>query len=268
MGNAAMGHIRWRTAPVLAVAALLSACAATTPRVSIPPPERKTPSGQEEKLVRARATISTLQQEKARLEKMLRKTRKQNQELQLQLLDNTALVHQLKAQREQAIEEVVQTKARLRSRQSKAETVANLAEVKLILQGAAARGTHPESMQALAQARELVHMAEQALNEDNLEGASYLMAEARQLLSAPAGSGAAATGRRRQGEILFATPFAMEVRRKGNVRLEPGLQSKVLFQLDSGDRVQVLGRRGTWLHIRTGDRRTGWMHYNLLATPH
>jgi hypothetical protein len=262
-----MGHIRWRTAPVLAVAALLSGCAATTPRGSIPPPERETPPSLEEELARARATISTLQQEKAQLKKMLRKTRKQNQEMQLQLLDNTALVHQLKAQREQAIEEVVRTKARLRSRQSRAEAVANLAEVKLILQGTAARGTHPESMRALAEARELIGMAEQALNEDNLEGASYLMAEARQLLSAPPGTDAAAPGRR-QGEILFATPFDMEAQRKGNVRQKPGLQSEVLFQLNSGDRVRVLGRRGTWLNIRTGDRRTGWMHHNLLAIPH
>lgn len=262
-----MDNIRSGTALVLVSAALLGACASTTPPgASVPPPGVRPPPGHQEELASARETITALQQEKARLEKMLKKVRRQNRDLKLELLDRTALARQLEAQREQAIEEVVQTKARLRSRQSKAEAVANLAEVKLTLQGAAENGTTPESMQALAQARELIDMAEQALDEDNLEGASYLMAQARELLSASPGNGSAATGRRK-GEILFSIPFDMEVRRKGNVRLEPGLQSEVLFQLGSGDRVLVLGRRGTWLHVRTGDNRTGWMHFNLLENP-
>lgn len=266
-----MKNNRWSTAPLLlpAVAALLfSGCASSTkpPGQGVPPPCQAAVPDADAELADARKRIHSLQQEKARLEANLKKSRKRNRELQMELLDRTAQVHQLEAQKEQAIGEVVQTKARLRSRQSKAETVANLAEVRLALQQVLEKGAGAEAMLDLEQARELIDMAEQALNEENLEGASYLMAQARELITGSRGQGAATKGRR-LGEVLFQVPFDMEVRRKGNVRLEPGMQSEVLFQLDTGDKVFVLGRRGNWLHIRTADNRTGWMHFDLLESP-
>ena len=124
--------------PVLAATAiLLTACASTTPDGGVPlPPIEPIPDIGEE-LASARKEIATLEQERSRLEKSLKKSRERNRELKLELLDRTALVHQLEAEKERAIEAVVQAKARLRSRQSKAETVANLAEMKLALQQAA-----------------------------------------------------------------------------------------------------------------------------------
>ncbi len=253
--------------PVLAATAiLLTACASTTPDGGVPlPPIEPIPDIGEE-LASARKEIGILEQERSRLEKSLKKSRERNRELKLELLDRTALVHQLEAEKERAIEAVVQAKARLRSRQSKAETVANLAEMKLALQQAAEESSGSNSEQTLSQARDLLDMAEQTLNEENLEGASYLMSQARELIGSARNQGTSTTGHR-QGEILFPVAFGLTVRRKGNVRLKPGLQSEVLFQLNAGDDVLVLGRRGHWLHVRTADNRTGWMHFNLLDDP-
>ena len=268
--NPALENSRTGTAslPVLAAtAALLTACASTTPPDgSTPPPPLEPIPHIREELDSARKEIRNLEQEKARLEESLERSREHNLQLKLELLDKRALVRQLEAQKEQAIEEVVQTKARLRSRQSKAETVANLAEVKLALQQATEERPGSADRQALDQAQDLVEMAEQALNEENLEGASYLMTQARELISSSREPGTA-TSSHRNGEIPYPVAFDLRVQRKGNVRLEPGLQSEVLFQLDAGDKVLVLGRRGHWLHVRTLDNRTGWMHFNLLDDP-
>jgi len=227
--NPALENSRTGTAslPALAaIAALLNACASTTPpdgSIS-PPPLEPIPNIREE-LASARKEIENLEQEKARLEESLKRSRERNLELKLELLDKRALVRQLEAQKEQAIEEVVQTKARLRSRQSRAETVANLAEAKLALQRAAEERSGSADRQALSQARELVGMAEQALDEENLEGASYLMAQARELISSSQEPGAT-NHNHRNGEIPYPVAFDLRVQRKGNVRLEPGLQSE------------------------------------------
>ncbi len=253
--------------PVLAATAmLLTACASTTPDGGVPLPPIEPVQDTSEKLASARKEIADLVQERNRLKKNLKKSRERNRELKLELLDKAALVHQLEAEKERAIEAVVQAKARLRSRQSKAEAVANLAEMKLALQQAAKEGSGPDGGLILSQARELLDMAEQALNEENLEGASYLMSQARELIGSARNRGTSVTGHR-EGEILFPVAFGLTVRQKGNVRLEPSLESEVLFQLDAGDDVLVLGRRGSWLHVRTPDNRTGWMHFNLLDDP-
>lgn len=54
---------------------------------------------------------------------------------------------------------------------------------------------------------------------------------------------------------------------KGRVREGPSFSSKILFGVDQGDMMFVLGVRGDWNQVMDGQGRSGWAHYSLFA-PH
>ncbi len=55
-----------------------------------------------------------------------------------------------------------------------------------------------------------------------------------------------------------------------NMRVEPDINSKLLFQVPAGETMGILGKSsdGKWLHIRFGNGDTGWMSAELLAGRH
>lgn len=71
----------------------------------------------------------------------------------------------------------------------------------------------------------------------------------------------------------FKSPPAEPVRkirvrvRRGRVRAGPSLSSEILFHVDKGARMSVLGVRGDWNHVMDDKGRSGWAHYSLFS-PH
>ena len=54
--------------------------------------------------------------------------------------------------------------------------------------------------------------------------------------------------------------------RAGQLRDKPGFLSKVVSELEYGERVDLKGEQGDWREITTlGDGRTGWMHFSALT---
>jgi SH3-like domain-containing protein len=72
----------------------------------------------------------------------------------------------------------------------------------------------------------------------------------------------------RHPEIVDAPWFgrAAEVRRdRVNARLGPGTGYAIVVQLDSGDRVRVIGRRDDWIMVVLDDGRTAWIYEALVS---
>jgi uncharacterized protein YgiM (DUF1202 family) len=54
-----------------------------------------------------------------------------------------------------------------------------------------------------------------------------------------------------------------------NMRSAPGTGSQVLWELDRGYPLQVIGQRGNWLQVRDFERDTGWVLRRLTGkVPH
>ncbi len=186
--------------------------------------------------------------------------RKQLLELRLQLAEKDSKNHQLQQSLEQAIQEVVRTKARVRNHYSKAGTVTDLAELKVELESAEEHDLEPMYQERLLRARHYLDMADQALATGNYEGARYLANRARlalgQLKSLRSGDGS--------HHSAFPVPVVMETRIMGNVRRSPGLEAEILSTLPAGTRVSVTDRQGLWVKIRGLDGKPGWVHFSLL----
>ncbi|MBW2592125.1 MAG: SH3 domain-containing protein [Deltaproteobacteria bacterium] len=52
-----------------------------------------------------------------------------------------------------------------------------------------------------------------------------------------------------------------------NIRIKPSVKSAILTKLAKGDRVEIVGRQGSWLAVKLPDSRLGWAHRNLFSTP-
>jgi hypothetical protein len=163
---------------------------------------------------------------------------------------------------EQAIQEVVRVKAKLRSRNSKAETVANLAEVKLALQGLQTQDAQYSDVEGLERARQYVAMSEAALDEQNYDGAFYLIGQAKALFTSMALPEERPEAN--SNSQIFSIPVRMTVTQRCNVRTGPGTDKRVLTQLDAGTTVLAVGYRQLWVRIQQQDDTTGWIHYSLL----
>lgn len=200
-----------------------------------------------------------------RLEQTVNQQKRHVMQLELQLVAKQSEIERLSSAKDQAVQELVRLKSKLRSRNSKAETVANLAEVKLALQAAQASGAKRHRDDGLKRAQQYVAMSEAALEEGNYDGASYLIGQAKFSLRTsiePSGEDAEVDGK----TSPFALPVQMTVTRKSNVRAGPGTDTEVLATLDSGASVSATGYRGLWVRIQRKKESIGWIHYSLLES--
>lgn len=202
--------------------------------------------------------------QRAKLEKTVAVQQNSIMALELQLLAERSEVQQLAYAREQAIQEVVRAKAKLRSRNGKAETVANLAEVKLTLESLRAGGGARLQTASLDRAAKYIAMSEAALADGNIDGAAYLAGQAR--VSLDAANVRPSRQSPGSGDIAhFSAPQRMTVGQRSNVRAGPGNRHQVLYQLDAGSVVRATGYRRLWVRIiGDDDRPDGWIHYRLL----
>lgn len=70
-----------------------------------------------------------------------------------------------------------------------------------------------------------------------------------------------------RAQPLTAIRLSVEVRDPdghSNLREGPGTQTPVIGRVDSGQRVTLLGRSGSWWKVRTADGREGYLHGSRL----
>ena len=67
------------------------------------------------------------------------------------------------------------------------------------------------------------------------------------------------SGKRRVGKRFFIQ------RGLANVRNQPSMKSKVLFQVPNGSSVTVTDKRKGWYRVKTDNGRLGWVYHSVLA---
>ena len=185
--------------------------------------------------------------------------------LELKLLEKQSEINQLLQSQRNAIREAVRAKSKLRSHSSKAGAVANMVETKIALKAINPEQLNEQQQSIHAQAKELIAMSDKALDEGNIEGASFLSGKARQLIMTINGQSSNGEKQDRSlARVHFISPLSMKTAKRSNVRDIPDLKGKVLFQLQSGVQVRALAHSDAWIQIEDARNRKGWVYYQLL----
>jgi hypothetical protein len=186
--------------------------------------------------------------------------------LQLLVLEKDAKNKDLDRRLTEAIQEVVRTKAKLRSVESKAEAVSTLAEGEIALKTLKTNLPGVERDSDFLHAEELLRASGLELKKENYGGALYLAIQAKSIINE---GQERSTGRKKTpmmaGEVLFATPVPLRLVSSSKIREGPGLDSKVLFTLQEGSELVGYSYRGLWVRVSSEDSRVGWVYYSLIA---
>ncbi len=224
-----------------------------------PPPPVTTPDTSLQK-VQAEAASRKLQEQLRLLQAKNQEQEQQLLELRLELAERDSKNRQLQQSLDRAIQEVVNTKARIRNHYSKAGMVTDLAEFKVEMESIREQDMPPRQREWLARARHYLEMADQALAEDNYDGSRYLANQARQALGQMKSLQSDTEGK----GSAFPVPVLMETLDAANMRSRPGLKAKILSTLPEGTRVSVTDRQGLWVKVKGPDGKLGWVHFSLL----
>ncbi len=203
----------------------------------------------------------------------LRETETELNRVQLKLLEENArrvaLAKRLKAQAQmldEAVQEVVRAKAKLRTIESRAEAASTMAEAEIAIRAAkeslaADFGDHGEN---LKRADDLLKMSAREFKNENYGGALYLAGQARGHIHTLQLSRSTSEGGTAQpGEILFSQPLPLKVLKRCNFRQTPGLKGPVIEVLDEGTMIVALAHKDNWLRVHTEDGEDGWIHQSL-----
>ena len=185
--------------------------------------------------------------------------------VQLLFLEQEFRDKQLNQKLDEATLEVVRTKAKLRSLESKAEAASTLAEGEIALKALKSKGGGLRDP-GLLQAEELLKVSNLELKKENYGGALYLAARAKSIIKEDQER---LKGHEKssmlEGEVLFAVPLPLRVVTPGNVREAPDPGSAVLFSLQEGSALVGYSYRGLWVRIKAENGRGGWIHYSRVG---
>ena len=176
--------------------------------------------------------------------------------------------HQTSLQKklDEAIQEVVRAKAKLRSHESRAEAASHMAETEVAIK--VLRSQRPEQEQApeLAKAEQLLGMSTQEFKKENYGGALYLAYQAKEHIRlAQTQHRGEEEGELLSGEVLFAVPLALQVMKTSNVREGPGLSYKVITSVGPNTSVTGYSYKGQWVRVEGENDLKGWIHQSLLG---
>ena len=200
----------------------------------------------------------------ARLQAKLAEQTGATKALQLQLLIRQAEFNQLQLSRDRAVQDVKRANARLRSVESKADAIADIAEAAVMIRNArVTSGDEPQP--ALIHAEKLLEESRQALQSGDVSDASYLASKASELaLPEVPTAELEHTRPSNQAETVFATPLVMRVIKHSNIREQPTGESNAMFQLAKGTLVDAFGYNNLWVRVAAEDSEEGWIYYRLL----
>ncbi|CAB5104616.1 hypothetical protein D3OALGA1CA_4774 [Olavius algarvensis associated proteobacterium Delta 3] len=271
------------TLVLLIVTLLLSACAAnraasskessTDAEISVDRVEYERLISEVQKLrqelERRGAEVAALTNQ-MRTEKALEK---QMAELKLRVVEKDTHVEQLQQRQDflqnqfdDAIQEVVRAKARLRSLESKAEAASNMAETEIALKTIRTHYPGAETDPEISQAEHLLTMSTEEFEKENFGGALYLAIQAASIINSAKGRLIVReTGELRPGEVPFAVPLSLSVNKVSNIRQGPGFQYPVVGTLLPDTLVTGFARKGEWVRVTDEYGLSGWIYQTLVT---
>jgi hypothetical protein len=199
--------------------------------------------------------------------------------LQLRLLERDAQIKQLEerlnSQQEmldEAIQEVVRAKAKLRSLESKAEAASEMAEAEIAVKALKAQLAGQTRNPELIKAQELLKMSAQEFKKGNYGGAVYLTTQAKGHIR----SGQIRLGGREKvapikrlppvkGEVFFALPLPLQILKTSNLREQPDLEGKVITTLEKGTPLIGYSYKDKWVRVTSEDGNNGWVFQTLVG---
>jgi cell division protein FtsB len=214
-----------------------------------------------------------------KLQQTLAKREDNIAKLQLRLLERDAQIKQLEerlnSQQEmldEAIQEVVRAKAKLRSLESKAEAASGIAEAEIAVKALKAQLAGQTPNPELIKAQELLKMSAQEFKKENYGGAVYLTSQAKGHIRAGQirleGREKVAPIKRLppfKGEVFFALPLPLQVLRTSNLRKQPNRESKVITTLEKGTPLIGYSHKDKWVRVTSEDGTYGWVFQTLVG---
>lgn len=164
-----------------------------------------------------------------------------------------------------AIQEVVRAKSKLRSLESRAEAASQLAETEIAFK--ALKGSAEAAPAAdFLQIEQMMSMSASEFEKENFGGALYLSSQAKALIQeaqlklsykveVPEGS----------GEEAFSVPIALKLLKRSNIRNRPGLDGEIIVTLDEGSPLTGHSHKGDWIRVQVDDSTSGWVHQSLVT---
>ncbi len=195
-----------------------------------------------------------------------------NRKLELTLLEKESQIKDLdqrmaeqKRRYDEAIQEVVRAKAKLRSLESRAEAASQMAETEIAFKALnESGGGSPNS--ELLQIEQMMTMSVTEFEKQNFGGALYLSLQAKELIQDGQRKISEMGGiQAESGEIAFSVPLTLQASRSANVRQEPGLSGAIVVTLKEGSPVIGYSHKGDWIRVKMEDGTQGWVHQSLLA---
>jgi len=195
--------------------------------------------------------------------------------MQLQLLERDAryqaIIDQLANQQsmlDKAVVEVVRTKAKLRSIESRAEAASTIAEAEIALKGLkesiAAADAEPGEDYRKAEA--LLRMSTNEFKKENYGGALYLAGQTQSHIRSIQGNiSRQGDYALTPGEVLFAQPLPLKVLKRSNLRTGPSMKYAVSRTLDAGTMIVGYSYREEWVRVHTEEGQQGWIFQALIG---
>lgn len=194
--------------------------------------------------------------------------------LKMQILAHEALAKEMarRAENQQqrldaAIIEVVRTKARLRSLESKAEAASTIAEAEIAVNALKKRAASADeaARAEIATADQLLKMSTEEFQARNFGGALYLANQAKgQVHAVQMQNSGGAEMSTLEGEEPFAQPLPLKLIKNSNLRRGPGLNEKILATLSMGTQVVGYAFKEGWVKVKTKGGLTGWLFQSLV----
>ena len=206
-----------------------------------------------------------LERANQQLAKELEQQKQLTAQLQMCLLGKYAELDRLTASQEHFSREPVVGKTVLWNRGDKVETVRFVAEVTTVIETLKEKQLSERRTDSLRQAEEYLDRSKAALDEGDLDEASYLAGRALKQVQTVQLELVADEQLRNDIVISFATPLLMTLLKTSNVREAPSMAGKVKAVLERGTHVTALGYKGQWVEVRLGEGDKGWVHYSLLS---
>lgn len=259
--------------PALA-AAIAWSCVSNAPQKLPPPGPPPSPVAKADPCEEVVARQKQLEDSMAGLEADKRALETQITGLKLQLVEKDSRISELdergralEAKLDDAIQEVVRAKSKLRSLESRAEAASNMAEAEIALKTIESQAKGGGGSRDVSQAQQLLKRSAEEFKNENYGGALYLANQAKGLLR----TGEVRPASREKltpvpGESPFEAPLPLQLTRDGNLREGPGLEFRVVTTLPKATRVVGLSQKDQWVRVRDEKGVTGWVFQTLVTS--
>ena len=253
-----------------------SICACAQRQVQ-PPPAPLTPDCPpypSEKITELVTQKQSLQHRLASREARIDELEARAAQQEIRMLQKKALANELQRrvisqqkQLDDAITEVVRTKAKLRSIESRAEAASTIAETEIAVKTMKSRmaDTDVEGAAALSKADELLKLSAKEFKAQNYGGALYLAVQSKnQVVSGGMSLRDIDDKLTLSGEVFFDQPLPLVLAKNTNLRAGPETTFNILTTLEKGSAVVGYSHMGNWIRIDTEDGKTGWVYHSLV----